>query len=99
MELQIDYNKIASIVTSVRNTVNNSNVISEYDTLIAGFTESKGSQADAMRDLFGAEKVLASQLNTTVSKLVNKIQISANEFENIDKTMANSIVQSSVMMQ
>ena len=91
--LKIDYSAVESTVNSIKSTVSGSNIVSDYDSLLSGFTESKGDQAKAMRSLLKAEKALAKQLNTTLTKFADNIQSAVNEFKNMDVRGSRAIKQ------
>lgn len=91
--LKIDYDAVESTINSIKSTVSDSNLISDYDSLLSGFTESKGDQATALRALLRAEKALAAKLNVTIIKFADSIQSSVNEFKKLDKTGSNTMQQ------
>jgi hypothetical protein len=89
MELKIDYEYIATIVQAIHNDINSSNVTADYTSLLSAFTESKGEQIEACRDLLRAERTLSEQIDSTFGKFANKIQVVADEFKQLDQSMAN----------
>jgi len=91
--LKIDYSAVESTVNSIKSTVSGSNVVSDYDSLLSGFTESKGDQAKALRSLLRAEKAMAKQLNTTLIKFAGSIQSAVSEFKNMDTRGSRAVQQ------
>ena len=91
MGLKIDYEVVEGTVRSVSNMINNSNVTEDYTALVSGFTESKGDQAEAIKDLLRAEGELTRQLNTTLGKFANKIKMASDEFKRLDQSMAGQV--------
>lgn len=85
MSLDIDYEKVESTVSSIKTTVDNGSIISEYDTLISGLSESKGEEAKAIKSMLKKEKKLAEQLNSALSGIADSVQGAVNEFTRIDK--------------
>jgi len=93
MGIEINYAAVASSVAKIKSTVGESHVISAYERAISGFSESKGEQAEALKELLKAEKELAVQLNKTLLKFANSIQSAADELKTVDNKGANVISQ------
>ena len=91
MGLKINYQIIESTVGAINSTLNRSNVATDYTALLNGFAESKGQQAEAIRELLRTEQALARQLDMTLRKFGNKIQLATNNFKQIDQGMARKI--------
>lgn len=91
MKLKINYEYISSEVKSIQQKIATSNVTEDYTSLASGFTESKGKQAEALRDLLKAEKKLSKQIDKTFERFAKKIDFVANEFKRLDQSMARKI--------
>lgn len=91
--LKIDYDAVESTVTGIKSTVSGSSLIADYESLLSGFTESKGDQAKAVRSLLKTEKAMVKQLNTTLTKFADNIQSAVNEFKKMDTQGSNAMKQ------
>jgi len=93
MGLNIDYDTVKKTVEGIKSTVSGSSLVSDYDSLLSGFTESKGDQARAVRSLLRTEKAMVKQLNTILTRFADNIQAAVNEFEKMDTQGSNAIKQ------
>ncbi len=60
-----------------------------YGSLISGFADSAGDEADALRDQLETEKALVSALSDTLKQFAESIRFAASEFANLDSTGAS----------
>jgi uncharacterized protein YukE len=97
--LLIDYSSVASSVSEIKGTINNSGIVGEYDTLLSAFTESKGDEAKAIKALVKADKAMVEELNDTLNKILDSILTAAEEFSQLDTQNANHINKGGVTIQ
>jgi len=95
MSLNIDYGKVEGALTKIQGTLSASSIEADYSALLVRFVESKGKEATAIIDMITAEKALAVQLNSTLSKFAGGIQATINEFKTLDKGAARTVKGSS----
>ena len=89
--LQIDYDAVKAKVESVYNKIANSSVGTDYDALISTFSESKGEQASAIRQLLRAEKSMIEKYNEVLVHFAYSIKSAALNFNDFDSKIARDM--------
>lgn len=89
--IELNLEAVVSVISEVKNTVlsNQTEINTNYDSLVTRFAESSGETADVLRSLQEAEQSLADNVWTVFTELANSIKFAAEEFAKLDTDMKN----------
>ena len=89
--IEINLETVGAVISEAKNIIlsNQTDVNTNYDSLVTRFEESSGETADALRSLQKAEQSLADEVLTVLTELANSINFATEEFAKLDTDMKN----------
>lgn len=90
-DFQVEMDKVENSVSTIKTKISSDKIEVEYQKIINSFTDSKGKEANALRDLLASEKELCMQMDATLKGLADSIQFASIELQKLDKIGAAGI--------
>lgn len=89
--INIDYAAVEAAISNISALVDSNGFEAEYDALLSNFSESKGDQAEAGKELINAEKKMVREVNEALKQFLNSIQMAAKKFSTMDEQEAKDM--------